>query len=59
MAMTKRQRRESLQNRTEDGPRTRVRTLGEKNIPPGWNNLHKGSLMGREKKKKHKKRRQN
>ena len=45
MAVAKRQRRE---NRTKEGPRTRVRTSGKTNNTPGWPNLHRTG-PGREK----------
>ena len=36
MAVAKRQRKEKArENRTKKGPRTRVRTSGETNSPPG------------------------
>ena len=54
MAVAKRQRKEkACKNGTKENPRTRVRTSGETNSPPGQPNLHMaGSGEGGKKKKK-------
>ena len=38
MAVAKRQRRENPENKTKEGPRTRVRTSGKTNTPPTLQN---------------------
>ena len=48
MVVAKRQRREkACENKTKEGPRTRVRPSGKANSPPGQPNLHRaGSGRG-------------
>ena len=50
MVAAKRQEREKdHENRTKEGPRTRVRTSGKTNSTPGWPNLHRAGSGGGEK----------
>ena len=50
MVAAKRQEREKdHENRTKEGPRTRVRTSGKTNSTLGWPNLHRAGSGGGEK----------
>ena len=50
MAVAKGQRKEKARkNRTKESPRTRVRTSGKTNSPPGQTSLHKAASEGGEK----------
>ena len=48
MVVTKRKKGKVRENRTKEGPRTRVRTSGKTNSPPG-NPIYIGQAQGEEK----------
>ena len=50
MVVAKTRKGKAHENRTKEGPRTRVRTSGRTNSIPGWPSLHRAGPAGRIKK---------